>query len=77
MNKLILKVIWKVKENGIAKTILKKKTVGGSEFNTYQRQCSIDKGIAHKSMERKRKSRNISTQIWQFDFSQRYKKFND
>ena len=33
MNKWILKFIWKGKENRIAKTILKTKTVGGSEFN--------------------------------------------
>lgn len=41
-----------------------------------QRQCGIDEGIAHKSLERKRKSRSIFTQIWQFDIGQRYKKFN-
>lgn len=31
-----------------------------------QRQCGINEGIAHKSMEQKRKSRSIFTQIRQF-----------
>lgn len=71
MSKPILKFVWKSKETRIVKKSCEKEN-RESKFNPYQRQCDIGEGIAHESMQQKRKFINISTQMCQFYFWQKY-----